>query len=131
MRSGQIVKGKIGGVQRRFQSFDLPQITEARLSELTDNSQIGTFYRFFKDERIIAGMTVTEAENSDGRHGGTVKHIVLYQHDRIFTHENEQYLFDVEQYISKLPRVFKMPPFPEVLENPLPLPLPLEWKVPL
>lgn len=129
MKSGQIVKGKIDGVQKRFQSADLPQITEIRLSQLTDNSEIGTFYHFFKDERIMAGMTVTEAENLDGRRGGTVKHIVLYQHDRTITHENEQYLFDTEQYISKLPRAFKMPVFPEVLENPLPLPAPLEWEV--
>jgi hypothetical protein len=130
MRSGQIVKGKIGGVQRRFQSLDLPQITETRLSELTDNSQIGTFYHFFKEERIMAGMKVIEAENSDGRPGGTVKLIILHQHDRTVTHEGEEYVFDTEQYISKLPRAFKMQPFPEVLENPLPLPLPLEWEAP-
>lgn len=128
MRSGQIIKGKIGGVQRRFQSLDLPQITETRLSELTDNSQIGTFYHFFRAERIQAGMRVTEAENSDGRPGGTVKQIILYQYDRTATIDGEQYLFDLEEFVAKLPRAFKIPSFPEVLENPLPLPPPLEWE---
>jgi hypothetical protein len=129
MRSGQIIKGKIDGVQQRFQSSSLPQITETRLSELTDNSQIGIFYRFFKAERIIAGMKVTEAENSDGRPGGVIKQIILYQYDRTTTLDGEQYLFDFEEYIAKLPRTFKIPSFPETLENPLPPPSPLEWEV--
>jgi hypothetical protein len=130
MKSGQIVKGKIDGVQKRFQSFDLPQITEARLAELTDNSQLGTFYRFFKAERIIAGMKVTEADNTDGRHGGVIKQVILYQYDYTTTLDGEQYLFDFEEFIAKLPRTFKIPAYPEVLENPLPLPSPLEWEAP-
>ena len=129
MKSGQIIKGKIDGVQRRFQSLDLPQITETRLAELTDNSELGTFYHFFKTERIHAGMKVTEAINSDGRPGGVVKHIILHQYDRTATIDGEQYLFDFEEFILKLPRTFKMPPFPETLVNPLPPPPPLEWEV--
>ena len=130
MKSGHIIKGKIEGVQLRFQSLDLPQITEERLSELTNNSEIGTFYRFFKAERIIAGMRVTEADNSDGRAGGVIKQIALYQYDHAKTFDNEQYLFDFDEFIAKLPRTFKMPVFPELLKNPLPQLQPIEWEVP-
>ena len=134
MKSGQIIKGKIDGVQKRFQSLDLPQITETRLSELTDNSQLGTFYRFWIAERIFGGMRVTEAINSDGRPGGVVKHIILYQYDRTTTLDGEQYLFDSEEFIAKLPRRFKFPPMPELPEDKdsriISPPSPLEWEAP-
>lgn len=129
MKSGQIVKGKIDGIQKRYQSLDLPQITDDRLAQLTDLSEIGTFYHFFRAERIVGGITVIEADNSDGRPRGRVKHIVLHQYDRIKTHDDEQYLFDIEEFLTKWPRTFKMPPIPSTLENPLPLPPPLEWEV--
>jgi hypothetical protein len=130
LKSGQIVKGKLDGVQKKYQSIDLPQITNERLAQLTDNSQIGTFYHYFKAERIVGGMIVTEAEDTDGRRGGTVKHIILHQYDHSKIHDGEQYLFDHEEFIAKWPRQFKMPPFPTILENPLPPPPPLEWSVP-
>lgn len=128
MKCGQIVKGKIDGIQKRFQSAELPQISEERLSLLTDQIGIGAFSRFFKDERVIARMITKEADNSDGRQGGLIRHIALYQYDRITEFEGEQYVFDADQFINKLPRVFKMPPFPEELKNPLPPLPPLEWE---
>lgn len=130
MKSGQIVKGKIDGVQKHYQSSDLPQITNERLAQLSDISEIGVFYHLFKTERLVAGMTVKEADNSDGRQGGTIKHIVLYQYERVKQFDDEQYIFDTAEFIAKWPRTFKMPLFPETLENPLPLPAPLIWEEP-
>ena len=136
MKSGQFYRGKIGGIQKHFESPDLDKILPTdKLCELADYFEIGEYPRFFRKELVLAKTIIAPTENSDGRKGGVTNHTVLYQFDRAVTHESAQYIFDVDAFIAEIldgKRRFKMPVAPELPDDDsgsIALPSPLEWEV--
>ncbi len=136
MRSGQFYRGKIDGIQKHFETPDIDKLLpQEKLCDLADYFEIGTYPRFFKQERVLAKTVVAPAENSDGRKGGITNHTVLYQFDQYTTHESAQYVFDVGTFILEIQagkRRFKMPPIPELLDadsGMIDPPPPIEWEV--
>jgi hypothetical protein len=138
MKSGQFYRGKIDGIQKNFESPDLDKILPTeKLQLLADQSEIGTYPRFFKNERVICKTVVTEAENSDGRRGGTTNHTVLYGFDQHVIKDDIEYIFPLEDFITEIlmgKRQFKMPPTPTLPETDaafalIDLPPPIKWEV--
>lgn len=138
MNSAQFVRGKIGGIQKSFESPSLSKILPPdKLSELVDYTEIGEYPRFFKEEKVLSKTVITPAKNSDGRKGGIINYTVLYQWDQNVEKDNVKYIFPLESFISEIlagKRRFKMPPMPElpVTESDFALidvPPPLEWEV--
>jgi hypothetical protein len=136
MKSGQFYRGKIDGIQKHFESPDIDKLLPTeKLCDLADYFEIGTYPRFFKQERVLAKTVISPAENTDGRAGGITNHTVLYQFDQYTTHESAQYTFDVEAFILEIQagkRKFKMPPTPELPDADSGLidpPPPIEWEV--
>jgi hypothetical protein len=136
MKSGQFVTGKIDGIQKRFASQNLDKILPTdKLCELLDNTDIGEYPRFFKQERTIAKTVITAAKNSDGRRGGVINHTVLYSYDAYVEHDGVKYTFDTDTFISEIlsgKRRFKMPPIPQLPDSDsglIDLPPPVEWEV--
>jgi len=136
MKSGQFVTGKIDGIQKRFVSPNLDKILPTdKLCELLDNTDIGEYPRFFKQERTIVKTVITAAKNSDGRRGGIINHTVLYGYDAYVEHDGVKYIFDTDTFISEIlsgKRQFKMPPMPQLTDSDaglIDLPPPIEWEV--
>jgi hypothetical protein len=135
VKSGQFIRGKIGGVQKHFESPNLDKLLPAdKLCELADYQDVGEYPRFFKQERVIAKTVVASASNSDGRRGGITNHTVLYSYDPYIEHDGVKYSFDVEYFISEIlagKRRFKMPPQPKLpdVDGQIELPPPIEWEV--
>src|SRR4030043_53476 len=104
MKSGQFYHGKIGGIQKHFESPDLGKILPSdKLCELADYNEIGEHSRFFKAERVLAQTEITEAENSDGRRGGVVNRTVMHKFDYSCPrHETAQYSFDVDAFVAEI-----------------------------
>ena len=137
VKSGQFYGGKIDGIQKRFTSRNIDHLLPPdKLAELTDRTIEGEHTRFFKTDRVLAKTVVTPADNSDGRRGGVVNHTVLYQFDHKVTHEEAQYVFDVEAFVEEIlagKRKFKMPNTPSYPEDKdmayIDLPPPIMWEV--
>jgi hypothetical protein len=136
MKSGQFYRGKIDGIQKHFESPDIDKLLPTeKLCDLADYFEIGTYPRFFKQERVLAKTVVSLAENSDGRKGGIINHTVLYQFDPFITHESARYIFDVDAFILEIQagkRRFKIPVSPKLPETDsgfIDLPPPIEWEV--
>jgi len=136
MLRGQFVRGKIDGIQKRFESPDLNSVlATAKLDELKDCTEIGEHPRFFRQEKVLAKTVVSEADNSDGRRGGVINHTVLYKFDQTVTQDTIKYVFPLDDFIQEIldgKRRFKMPPLPQLPESDsgiIDLPQPLEWEV--
>jgi hypothetical protein len=135
----QFIRGKIGGLQKTFESANLSKfLPAAKLAELADYTEIGEYPRFFKEERVLTKTVVTPAQNTDGRKGGIINHTVLYQWDRHVEKDNVKYLFPLDSFISEIlagKRRFKMPPQPQRPETDadfaiIDVPPPIEWEAP-
>ena len=135
MRSGQFYRGKIGGVQKHYESPNLEQLLPSeKLAELASYDEVGFYPRFFRAENTIAQIQVEPAENTDGRRGGITVHVVLYRFDAGLTHESVPYVFDTEKFIKELQhgaRRFKMPEVPDLPEDSgyIDCPPQIEWEV--
>lgn len=134
MRSGQFYRGKIDGIQKHFESPNLAEILPSeKLSELASNTVIGEYPRFFKQEKVVAKTVVKEADNTDGRKGGTVNYTVMYRFDQTVKHDGLKYVFPLDDFITEIlagKRRFKMPPAPTLPDSGfLSYPPPLEWEV--
>ena len=136
MKSGQFYRGKIGGIQKHFESPDLDKLLpSAKLCVLADYIEIGEYTHFFKQELVLSKTVITSAENSDGRDGGITNHTVLYQFDRVTTYESAQYVFDLEAFVLEIQegkRRFIMPSAPELPDSDsgsIEPPAPIEWEV--
>jgi hypothetical protein len=135
MQSGQFYRGKIDGIQKHYESPNLSEILPYdKLQELADNTVLGEYPRFFKNEKVLAKTVVSPAENSDGRKGGVTNHTVLYRFDQTVTHDGLQYVFPLEDFIAEIlagKRRFKMPPAPDLPfeQGFISFPPPLEWEV--
>lgn len=138
MKSGQFVKGKIGGVQKTFESPGIDKILPyEKLGELSDISDLGEHPQFFKQKVTLINSVVTPAKNSDGRPGGIINFTVFYQFDRTLTHETAPYIIDIDKLISEVlmgKRKWKMPPMPTLPDTDsdfalIDPPPPIEWEV--
>jgi hypothetical protein len=138
MKSGQFYRGKIGGIQKNFESPNLDILLPVdKIRELADYTEIGEYPRFFKQERVLTKTVVEAAKNTDGRSGGVTNHTILYQWDRKLVHEGAIYTFDVEAFISEIlagKRRLRMPQLPILPENDLDFsiidpPPPIEWEM--
>lgn len=140
MKSGQFYRGKIDGIQKHFESQGIGELLPPeKLQDLADTYEIGEYPHFFKTEFVLSRTVIASAEDSDGRGGGITNHTILHQFDRYSTHENEQYVFDVDAFILEIQagkRRLKMPPVPKLPNLPedlvfgiIDLPPPLEWEV--
>jgi hypothetical protein len=137
MQSGQFYRGKIDGIQKRFETPEIEKLLpKEKLDELRDYRDIGEYPRFFKKEIVLAKTIVTAADNSDGRRGGVINHTVLYKFEPSVTLDNIKYIFPLEEFITEIlagKRRFKMPPTPQLPEADaglIDLPPPIEWEVP-
>lgn len=136
MKSAWLVKGKIDGIQRYFKSVDFNQMLPAeKRAEVEDITEVGEYPRFFKKELVLAKSVVTEADNSDGRRGGTVNFTVLYKWPKTLVQDDAPYIFDLESFISEIlagKRRFKMPSMPQLPDTDMGVidpPPPIEWEV--
>lgn len=136
MKSGQFYRGKIDGVQKRFESpYLLNLLPSEKLGELADYTEIGEYPRFFKQERVLSKTVVEAAENTDGRRGGVTNHTVLYCYDAYVEHDDVKYIFDTDTFIAEIlagKRRFKMPEVPALPDSDagiIDLPPPPEWEV--
>ena len=136
MKSGQLVKGKINGIQRRFESPGLVNVLPiTKISELADITEIGEYPQFFKQARAIIKTVVTPADNTDGRRGGVINHTVVYAYDSTVEYDGIKYIFDADSFISEVlagKRRFKMPEVPNLPDSDsglIELPPPIQWEV--
>ena len=136
MKAAQFVKGKIDGIQKDFITANLYKVLpKDKIGALTNYTEIGEYSQFFKTEKVLTRTVVTEAENTDGRHGGVVNHTVLYQWNSTLTYEDAPYIFDLETFINEIlagKRRFKMPPQPTLPNTDFAIieePPAIEWEV--
>lgn len=136
MKSGQFVRGKIDGIQKRFTSSNVfSMLPKEKRQELENYTEIGEHPRFFKTELVLTKTVITEADNTDGRPNGIINHTVMYQFDPAITHETVQYIFDLDTFIEEVlagKRKFKMPLMPALPDADSGLidsPPPIEWEV--
>jgi hypothetical protein len=136
MKAGQLVKGKISGIQKQFISPDLYQLLPTdKFAELENLRDIGEYPQFYKQGRALIKTVITAAENSDGRRGGIINHTVIYCYDAYTEKDGVKYIFPIDDFISEVlagKRRFKMPPIPTLPDSDSGLidsPPPIEWEV--
>ena len=121
MKAGQFYRGKIDGIQKRFESKDIDKLLpNDKLNELKDIVEIGVYPQFFKQTRALIKTVVTSAENSDGRRGGVINHTVIYTYDKDVEYDGVKYIFDTDTFISEIlagKRQFKMPDTPKLPDS--------------
>jgi hypothetical protein len=136
MKTGQIVCGKIDGIQKRFRSPNITKILPIeKIQEIEDLTDIGEYPQFSKQGRALIKTIITPAQNSDGRRGGVINHTVIYAYDAYVEHDGLKYVFDTDTFIAEIlagKRRFKMPSMPTLPDSDSGLidpPPQLEWEV--
>lgn len=137
MKSGQFYRGKIDGIQKRFESPNLDKIVPyEKLNELKDIDQIGVHPQFHRQSRALIITVVAPAVSLDGRRGGVTNHTVIYAYDAYKEHDDLKYPFPMDDFIAEVlagKRRFKMPPTPEYPQGVdfaiIEPPPPIEWEV--
>jgi hypothetical protein len=121
MKSGQFYRGKIGGIQKQFESPGIEKLLPIeKLRELADITEIGEHPQFFKQGRALIKTVIEKAENTDGRRGGITNHTVIYAYDPTVEHDGVKYVFDLETFIAEIlagKHRFKMPKTPALPET--------------
>lgn len=129
MKSGQFYKGMINDVEQSYESPGILQVLPSnKLNTLWDIDTVGTYFRAFKSERVIAKTVVEKSVPDEHGRDGVINHTVLYRFDAFVTHDGARYKFDEEQFVQDIMEGkynFQMPPAPE-LTKPLALPPALE-----
>lgn len=138
MKAAQFVRGKIDGIQKRYETANLNDLLpQSKLNELKDYADVGEYPQFFKQKPSLIKTVVTAAPSTDGRRGGIINHTVIYQYDQTVTQDGIKYLFPLEDFITEVlsgKRRWKMPPLPELPATDsdfaiIDPPPPIEWEV--
>lgn len=133
MKSGQFVKGMIGGIEvDPYETSNLSQVksnlSSSEWNACWDKERIGTYLWVNAETRSIIKTVISKAVPDELGRDGIVNHTVIYQFDSIAQVDGLNYQFPKEQFRQNANMGkynFPMPPTPE-LKRPLEYPPALE-----